>query len=326
MKICAYEVRSDEAGIMDGLAQQMGVEVAMHSEVPSMENISMVEGCEGVTMLGQGSINAALLSEWKKRGVGYISTRTVGYNHIDVKAAKELGICVCNASYPPTGVAEYTIMMMLLCLRHYKQVLWRIQVNDYSLAGLEGKEIGSLTVGVIGTGRIGRTVIRILKGFGCRILAYDVYPNEEVKKDAEYVSLDELYAQSDMITLHIPLFDETFHMIDDESIAKMKDGVVIVNCARGELADPAALIRGIESGKIGELGLDTMESEAGIVHVNHKTDIISNPQMAYLRQFKNVVMTPHMAFYTDLATKDMVRCGLEGIKEMKETGTYRNQI
>lgn len=323
MTVCIYEARGDELEEIRKKSEELGLEVRVTSEVPSMENISMTDGCEGVSTLGMGKLNEELLRAWHERGVNFVSTRTVGYDHIDLDAAKKLGISVCNAAYPPDGVAEYTIMMMLLCLRHYKQALWRRQVNDYSLGGLEGKEIGKQTVGVVGTGRIGAAVIRLLQGFGCRILAYDKYQNESLQGLAEYVTLEELYAQSDIITLHVPLFDETYHMINDESIAKMKDGVVIINCARGELADAAALIRGIESGKIGELGLDTIEGEKGITHVDHKTDILQNQSIAYLQQFKNVVITQHMAFYTDVAVKSMVDCGLEGLADMKKTGTCR---
>lgn len=326
MNICVYEARKDELEEIQRKSEELGVTVRVNDQVPSMDNLELVEGCEGVSMLGMGRISEQLLLAWYERGVGFISTRTVGFDHIDLAAAKRIGIAVCNASYPPDGVAEYTIMMMLLCLRHYKQALWRRQVNDYSLGGLEGKQIGSLTVGVVGTGRIGAAVIRLLHGFGCKILAYDKFQNESIRELVEYTSLEELYARSDMITYHVPLFEETYHMINDESISKMRDGVVIINCARGELADSQALIRGIESGKIGELGLDTIEGEKGITHVDHKTDILHNQSIAYLQQFKNVVITQHMAFYTDVAVKSMVDCGLEGLVSMKETGTYRNML
>ena len=185
-------------------------------------------------------------------------------------------------------------MLMLLCLRHYKPSLWRINVNDFSLGGLQGREQRNLTVGVVGTGSIGKQVIRTLQGFGCRILAYSRHPAPNV--DAEYVDLDTLYAQSDLITYHTALTPETFHMVNAESIAKMKNGVIIVNSARGPLMDSAALVEAVERGKIGALGLDCIEKEEGIYHKNHRDDIISNRDMAYLRQFPNVVMTPHMAF------------------------------
>lgn len=324
MKIFAYEVRPDEAACFEKLRQEHGVDIVLSGEVPTLDNAAMASGCEGVTMLGQGRIDAALLDAYHSFGVRYLSTRTIGYNHIDIEHARKIGIHVCNADYAPNGVAEYTIMLMLLCLRHYKPSLWRINVNDFSLGGLQGRELRNLTVGVVGTGSIGKQVIRTLQGFGCRILAYSRHPAPNV--DAEYVDLDTLYAQSDLITYHTALTPETFHMVNADSIAKMKNGVIIVNSARGPLMDSAALVEAVERGKIGALGLDCIEKEEGIYHKNHRDDIISNRDMAYLRQFPNVVMTPHMAFYTDAAVESMVQCGVEGILEMAETGTYRNML
>lgn len=326
MKICAYEVREDERESFERIAAQCGVEVTLNEEVPSLDSASLARGCEGVTTLGQGQIHAALLDTWADMGVKYLSTRTIGYNHIDLTHAEQVGMKVCNACYPPSGVADFTIMLMLMCLRHYKQALWRGQVNDFSLNGLKGRELGNLTVGVLGTGRIGQAVIQRLQGFGSSILAYDPHPNPVLSKQIEYVSRDELFARCDLITLHMPLTPATHHIINKESLAKMKDGVVIINCARGDLADVDALIKGIETEKIGALGLDVVEFEEGITHVDHRIDILSNRHMAYLRQFRNVVMTQHMAFYTDTAVNSMVNCGVKGIVEMAQTGTCATQL
>lgn len=326
MKICAYEVREDEKKDFARMAEKLQVEIELHDEIPGPDTAALAEGCEGVTMLGMGKINKELLDMWKSMGVQCISTRTIGYNHIDTEYAKEIGMQICNAAYPPSGVAEFTLMLMLMCLRNYKQSLWRGQVNDFALQGLQGKEIGSMTVGVIGTGKIGAQVIKYLTGFGCRILAYDMYPNAALKDVVEYVELDKLFAKADMITLHTPLLDSTYHLVNAETIAKMKDGVVLINCARGELMDTTALIEGIESGKIGALGLDVVEGERGIAHEDHRIDILSNQQMAYLRQFRNVTMTPHMAFYTDVAVSHMVECGVAGLVEMLQNGDYFTKI
>ena len=326
MKICIYEARKDELKDFEEISKALGLELKLYTEVPSLETAALAEGCEGVSMLGQGKIDAPLLDAWKVLGVRCISTRTIGYNHIDVEYSKKIGIMVCNSDYPPTGVAEYTIMMMLLVLRNYKAALWRGQVNDYSLGGLQGREITNLTIGVVGTGKIGFSVIKALSGFGCRILAWDRFQNDKVRQFAEYVELDELLAKSDVITLHLSLNPETHHIINKESIRKMKDGVVLINCARGELMCLEDLIEGIETQKIGGLGLDTVEGETGIVHLDRRTDIISNKNIAYLRQFPNVVMTQHMAFYTDAAVTGMVRSSLEGLKSMAETGKFRTML
>lgn len=316
MKIFLYEVREDEKEFIAELAEKLNLEVEISPEVPSLENAYMAEACQGVSVLGQGNIDAALLNRYKELGINYLSTRTIGYNHIDVAYAKEIGIRVCNARYAPNGVADFTIMLILMCLRQYKQALWRGQVNDFSLKGLLGREMKDLTVGVMGTGRIGAQVIHNLSGFGCRILAYDPYKNEEVRQLASYVEMDRLFKEADVITLHLPLTDKTKYIIDHDAIGKMKDGVIIINCARGELADTQALIEGIESEKIGALGMDTVEGEEGIIHGDHRIDILKNRDWFYLHQFRNVIMTQHMAFYTDAAVESMVECGVRGIYEM----------
>ena len=316
MKICVYNLRSDEKKYFRIWKKKLNIELISSTEDPSVNDAELLEGCEGVSVLGQVCIGQELLDFWKANGIRYVSTRTIGYDHIDLAYAKQIGLRVCNVHYSPNGVADFTIMLMLMCLRNYKQALWRGQVNDFSLFGLQGREMKSMTVGVLGTGNIGYAVIQNLQGFGCKILAYDVYENDRVKEYATYVSLDEILAQSDILTLHLPLLDSTKHIINDESLKKMKDGVVLINCARGELADVRALVHGIESTKIGALGLDVVEGEEGIAHVDHRIDIISNEKMAYLRQFRNVVMTQHMAFYTEEAVEDMVHLGLSGILDM----------
>lgn len=325
MKILAYEVREDERNHFQRCAEMLQVELVLTDQVPTMENAFMAAGCAGITMLGQGKIDAALLDEYKRLGVQCLTTRTIGYDHIDVAYAKKIGLPVCNACYDPNGVAEYTVMMMLLCIRHYKAALWRIQVNDYSLQGLYGREMRNLTVGILGTGRIGTQVAENLSGFGCRILGYDRHQGK-AGQWLTYTDIDMLYRESDIITVHLNLNDETRHIINRDTIARMKDGVILINCARGVLMDSEDLIEGIEQKKIGGLGLDCFEYEEGIYHQNRRDDIISNRSMAYLRQFPNVVMTQHMAFYTDAAVFRMVQCGVEGICSVIGSGTYQTLL
>lgn len=326
MKIFAFNVREDEREAFARFSKETGAEVILSEKTPSLENTELVMGCEGISVLGMGQIDRQLLAQYQKLGVRFVSTRTIGYNHIDLNAAKELGISVCNASYPPNGVADFTVMMILMCLRHYKQAMWRGQVNDFSLQGLQGRDLKDLTVGIMGTGRIGLQVLKNLSGFGCRMLAYDVRKNPAAEKLAEYADLETIYRECDIISLHMPLLPSTHHIISEESIAKMKDGVILINCARGGLTDINALVDGIESEKIGALGMDTVEGEEGIVHEDRRTDIISNRNWFYLHQFRNVIMTQHMAFYTREAVESMVRCGVEGIVQMAQTGSCPTMI
>lgn len=326
MRIFAYEVRPDEMEAFRAVAQQLPVQVESTPEALTKETAHLCAGADGVTTLGHSCLDREMFAVLKEMGVGAVSTRTVGTNHIDLEAAKELGMPVCNTSYGAECVADHTVMLLLVCLRNYKPALWRMQVNDYSLAGLQGRQIRSLTVGVVGTGRIGRQVMKDLSGFGCKFLCYDPYPNAEAAELGEYVTLDEIWSRCDVITFHTPLTKDNYHMVNRETIAKMKPGVILLNTARGELMDIDALIEGIESCKIGRLGMDVFAEEDGIYHENRRDDIIKNRSMAYLRQFPNVVMTPHMAFYTKEAVEQMVFGGVTGIYEVLTKGDTRTRV
>lgn len=284
-----------------------------------IENVASAQGFDAVVISGRSAMTAEVLDRLAELGVKYLATRTVGVDHIDVAHAHELGLRVCNTGYPPEGVAEFAVMLMLIVLRRYKPSLWRQQVNDYSLGGLEGRELGRLTVGIVGAGRIGQQVARILGGFGSKVLGYDPYPSDAARAAGiEYVPLEELYRRSDVVTLHVPLTEENRGMIDAEAINQMRDGVVLVNVSRGELIDVAAVTSAIEFEKIGALAMDVFADEVGIYHESRVNDIIRNRDMAYLRQFPNVVLTPHMAFYTDTNVNSMVEQSVRGVIAMAE--------
>ena len=222
---------------------------------------------------------------------------------------------VAHSHYPPEGVANYAIMLMLMWTRKMNQTMLRAAAQDYTLPGKMGKDLSNCTVGVIGTGKIGRTVIAHLQGFGCKILAYDLYQSDEVAQMAEYVPLDELYARSDVITLHTNATAENHHLINAESLAKMKDGVLIVNTARGALIDEEALIAALESGKVGGAGLDVVEGENDLVYFNRAGAALPHRTMNILRSMPNVIVSPHNAFYTDVNVASMVRSGFEELTD-----------
>lgn len=307
MKLFVYSYREfDEAEYFQKFAKEYGVDLGITTEAPTPENAHLVKGYDYVSIITT-KIDRDLMQKFHEYGVKMISTRTIGYDHVDLEAAAEFGIHVSNVSYSPECVADYTVMLMLMSIRKMKRIMQREEINDFSLPGIQGKELPNFTVGVLGTGRIGRSVIRDLSGFGCRIYAYDKYENEEVKKYAEYADLDTIYSSCDLITLHMPLMDDNYHLIDAGAVSRMKDGVVIVNTARGGLIDTKALIDGIESGKIGAAGLDVIEDEFGMYYYDRKSDVLSKRDLYILRGFPNVIVTPHMAFYTDQAVSDMVK-------------------
>ena len=311
MKLFVYSYREfDEAEFFQKFAEKYQVELGICHDAPTMENAYLAEGYPYVSIITT-KIDENLMNRFHALGVKMISTRTIGYDHIDLEAARKCGISVGNVTYSPECVADYTVMLMLMSIRKMKRIMQREEINDFSLPGIQGKEMPNFTVGVLGTGRIGRAVIRDISGFGCKIYAYDQYENDEVKKYAQYVSLDEIYEKCDMITLHMPLTEENMHLIDAEAIQKMQDGVVLINTARGGLIDTKALIDGLESGKIGAAGLDVIEDEFGMYYFDRKSDILSKRDLYILRGFPNVIVTPHMAFYTDQAVSDMVKHSIE---------------
>ncbi|MBR5799050.1 MAG: lactate dehydrogenase [Lachnospiraceae bacterium] len=315
MKVTVYNCRPfDEKELFLRYEKELGIELVLCPDAPDKENAALAKGSDCIDII-TSKMPEDLLKVFADYGVRYVTTRTIGYDHIDVAAAKKLGMTVANAPYGPHGVADYTVMLILMTIRKMKRILERTNIQDYTLAGIQGRELKDLTVGVIGTGRIGRTVLSDLSGFGCKLIAYDIFENEEVKAAGiPYVSLEEMWQQADVISLHAPLTDENFHMIDEKAISSMKDGVMIINTARGGLIDSEALIKGIESGKIGGAGLDVVENEFGLYYYDHKSDILSNRELAILRGFPNVTVSHHMAFYTDCCVDTVVRDSLLGCK------------
>jgi len=326
MNITVFEVSPDERQELDHLGRTLPVNLRLEERTLNEATLSSVSGSEAVSTLGRSRLDRAMLEKLKNAGVGYVSTRTIGVDHIDLPAARELGIRVSHAYYPPEAVADFTIMLMLLVLRRYKPAMWRQNVNDYSLNGLMGRSLKRQTVGIVGTGSIGSAVIRELSGFGCRILAYNLTKNEEIEQYAEFVDKETLYRESDIISFHVPCTEETRRMVNRESLAIMKDGVILVNTARGELMDIEAITEGIETEKIGSLAMDVFEHEQGIYHADRKTDILKNKDMVYLRQFPNVVLTQHMAFYTEESIVSMVDCGIYSLLDMKQGQQTRLEV
>ena len=318
MKIMFYTLRPfDEQQYCEPYKQQYGIDYTGTPGVPTPENLHLAEGCDAVST-NPCEIRPEYLEAWPGMGVKYLPCRSIGYDHIPLDTAKKLGMRISHSHYPPEGVANYTIMLILMCTRKMNQIMLRANVQDYSLPGKMGRDITRMTVGVIGTGNIGRTVLRHLSGFGCKLLAYDLYPNDEARQYAEYVDLDTLYKSCDIITLHTNATAANRHMIDANAIAKMKNGVVLINTARGTLIDPEALINGLESGKIGAAGLDVVENENGLFYFNHMGDALQNRELAMLRSFPNVIFTPHTAFYTDVNVASMVESAFKAVRAMAD--------
>ncbi len=232
----------------------------------------------------------------------HISTRSVGYDHIDVDCAASVGISVENVDYSPDSVADFTLMLMLMLVRGAKSAVSRAQVHDYRLNEVRGRELRDLTVGVVGTGRIGLAVMDRLRGFGGHVLAHDRHPTTS----AEYVDLETLLARSDVVTLHTPLDTGTRHLLDRRCIELMKPGAFIINTGRGPLLDTEALLAALEGGRLGGAALDVLEGEGGVFYSDLRQRPVGNALLLRLQQLPNVVITPHTAYYTDHALNDTV--------------------
>ncbi len=310
MKIVVYSVMEQEKPIYHVLAKEFDLEFVFCKQPPTRENVHLAQGAEAITCITT-PITADLIETLHGAGVRYISTRSVGYDHIDTAKAKELGVGVGHSAYSPHNVAEYALMFILMATRKGGIVAEAFGRQDYSLPGKMGILLQQSTVGVVGTGKIGSTVIHMLAGFGCKILAYDPYPNSAVKGVATYVSQAELFAQSDIITLHTPATKENYHLINRSTIATMKDGVILVNTARGTLIDTDHLIKALQSGKVGFAALDVIEGETGIYYRDFTGKEVPHKGITTLSKFPNVLLTPHTAFFTKQATAETVRNAIE---------------
>jgi D-specific alpha-keto acid dehydrogenase len=300
--ITVYGCEPDEAVLFRQTAPRFGVTPTITAGAVTEANIDPVGGNRCISIGHKSAVTNRTLLALREAGVQYISTRSIGYNHIDVKYARSIGIRVENVAYSPDSVADYTLMLMLMAARNAKSIVLRADIHDYRLNDVRGRELRDLTVGVIGTGRIGTAVIERLRGFGCRILAHDTHPTPVT----DYTPLDDLLRLSDVITLHTPLTQDTYHLLNRGRIERLKPGALIVNTGRGALIDTEALIAGLESGKLGGAALDVLEGEEGVFYADCSDKPIENESLSRLQKLPNVLISPHTAYYTDHALRDTV--------------------
>ncbi|MBT1686444.1 2-hydroxyacid dehydrogenase [Dawidia soli] len=288
------------------------------------DTLGMCAGAEGISLFVNDDASAPVLEALKAAGVKFIALRSAGYNHVDLAAAKKLGLKVAHVpEYSPYAVAEHTIALILALNRKLIRAHNRIMDLNFSLDGLTGFDLYGKTVGIIGMGKIGRVVARIMKGFGCKLLAFDIATDKQLSEtlDLEFTDLDSLCRRSDIITLHTPLVESTRYLIRKERIEKMKDGVMLINTSRGGLVNTRDVIDALKKGKIGYLGLDVYEEEKGLFFEDHSEDILQDDTIARLLTFKNVLITSHQAFLTHEALQKIsettihnLDCWQNGIK------------
>lgn len=267
------------------------------------ETAYMAENFPVVCAFVNDHLDRDVLTTLAGGGTKLIALRSAGFNNVDLDAARELGMQVVRVpAYSPNSIAEHTVGMILSLNRKLHRAYNRVREGNFALDGLLGFDMVDKTVGIIGTGKIGQVVAQILRGFGCRLVAYDPYPSDAARElGVEYMELDEVIAMSDILTLHLPLTPETHHMIDATSIANMKRGVMLINTSRGALLDTSAVIDGLKTGQIGYLGLDVYEEEDDIFFQDLSSFILQDDVFARLLTFPNVLITGHQAFFTQEA-------------------------
>lgn len=295
----------------------------------SEDNVNLVIGCEAACIFVNDEASASVLEKLKKLGIKYIALRSTGYNHVDLEKAKELNLKIANVpAYSPYAIAEHAVAMMLTLNRKLTKAHNRIVEQNFSLDGLVGFNMNGKTVGIIGTGKIGSVVAKILHGFGCKLLAFDPVHNESLKKQFEitYTDCETLCRESDIITLHTPLTKETKYIIDHEYISIMKPTVMIINTGRGGLINTKEIIEALKAGKIGYFGMDVYENEKGLFFEDHSEDILQDDTFARLMTFNNVMITSHQAFLTDTALKNIAKTTIHNLDYFEKGIRSENEI
>ena len=328
-RIVFFGAKSYDRESFDKVNEKFGFELKYFKAHPTLDNVSLTQGATAVCVFVNDPVNADIVRAMADHGVKLIALRCAGYNNVDLQAAAEVGIRVVRVpAYSPHAIAEYALALMLAADRHIPRAVTRTRDGNFSLQGLLGFDLYGKTLGVIGTGKIAKVLVCMLSGFGMTILGYDPYPDEEfaLVNAMQYVTLDELFQRSDIITLHCPLTPETRYVINAESIAKMKDGVMIVNTGRGQLIDTNALIEGLKSRKIGSAALDVYEEEGNYFYEDTSDAIIVDDTLARLLSFNNVYVTSHQAFFTREALHNIANTTLRNVKDFVEGKSLINEV
>ena len=317
MKVAVFNTRRYERRALEEAARGSSVEFTFLEPRLDEHTAVMAAGHEAALIFVNDVANRNVLEKLAKGGTRFLATRSAGFNQIDLTAAAEIGIRLAYVpAYSPNAVAEFTIGLILTLGRHIHEGHNRVRRADFNLEGLCGFELRDKTVGVCGTGRIGTAVVRLLSGFGCKILAYDDEPNEEVTLLASYVDTrEELFRFSDILTLHVPLMPSTYHLIDQSALAIMREGVFLINTSRGALIDTPAVVEALKSRKVGFLAIDVYEEEASLFFEDRSSDIINDDTFARLLTFPNVIVTGHQAFLTDHALRNIAETTVQNLAE-----------
>ena len=311
MKVAFFDAKPYDIPSFEKFGGENGIRFKFYETKLNEDTAELAKGCEAVCVFVNDTVNAAVIDRLCQLGVKTLALRCAGYNNVDIKYAKDKIKVVSVPAYSPYAVAEHAMALLLTSIRRVHKAYIRTRDHNFSLNGLTGFDLHGKTVGVVGTGKIGRIFINICRGFGMNVIAYDKFPAKD--SGIEYVELDELFSRSDIISFHCPLTDETYHLIDEKSVDKLKKGVVIINTSRGALIDAEALLEGIKARKRGAACLDVYEEEADVFFQDFSGHIIADDTLARLISMPNVIVTSHQAFLTEEALSNIAETTVNNI-------------
>ena len=328
VKVAFFDAKSYDKDSVNATNKDFGFEIHYYKERLSMNTVDLAKGKDAVCIFVNAECDARVIDRLEKYGVKLIALRCAGFNNVDLKAAKDRIPVVRVPAYSPHAVAEYAVTLMLALNRKVYRAANRTREFNFKLNGLMGFDMYGKTIGLIGMGRIAKVLTQILEGFGMNIIAYDKYPDLEFYKQHHVtaVTLDELYAQSDIISLHCPLTEETKFIINRESIGKMKKGVMIINTGRGKLINTEDLIEGLRSHQVGAAGLDVYEEEQKFFYEDLSDKMIDDDKLALLLMIPNVIVTSHQAFFTQEALHNIATTTLQNIKDWHDGKALKNEV
>jgi len=328
MRVAVFSTKSYDRQFLISANHDKGHDLVFFEPHLSSETSALTTGFDAVCVFVNDILDADVLESVNQSGVGLIALRCAGFNNVDLITAERLGIGVVRVpAYSPEAVAEHTVGLILSLNRKLHRAHARVREANFSLEGLLGFNMIGKNVGIIGTGKIGTALAKILKGFGCNILAFDPYPNPECEAiGVIYKDLNTLFKESDIISLHCPLTPETRHLINSNALKEMKSGVLLVNTSRGAVIDTKAVIKALKSGKIGYLGLDVYEEEEELFFEDLSNEVIQDDLFARLLTFPNVLITGHQAFFTQEALEEIAKTTISNITEYEKNGSCVNQV
>lgn len=327
-KLAIFDAKPYDERTFEKVNQDYGFELIFHKEHLDIHNVVLAGGADAVCIFVNANVDKFVIDKLSELGVKLIALRCAGFNNVDIAYAQDKIKVVRVPEYSPHAIAEHTLALMLCLNRKVHRAFLRTRDSNFSLHGFLGFDMFEKTAGVIGTGKIGKVVIKLLRGLGMNVLAYDLYPDQNFaeKEGIRYATLDEIYEKSDVITLHCPLVKETEYLIRDTSIAKMKNGVMIINTGRGKLINTRHLIDGLVTHKIGYAGLDVYEEESAYFYEDYSDNVLTDEVLARLLSFNNVILTSHQAFFTEEAMSNIANTTLTNVTDFFAGKELKNEV